>query len=83
MRCGLPVILSDVTSLPEIGGDAAIYADPGDIITISDAMTRVAGNEELRAAMSRAGYDQSLKFNWEDTARSVWRSIELTLHGQK
>jgi glycosyltransferase involved in cell wall biosynthesis len=76
MRCGVPVILSDRTSLPEIGGDAAIYADPGSPEEISGAMTRVASDEELRASMSEKGYIQSMKFNWDNTAQTVWRSIE-------
>jgi glycosyltransferase involved in cell wall biosynthesis len=76
MRCGVPVILSDRTSLPEIGGDAAIYADPGNPEEISTAMIRVATDKGLRASMSEKGYIQSMKFSWDNTARSVWRSIE-------
>lgn len=76
MRCGVPVILSDRTSLPEIGGKAALYADPGNAESISGAMIRIASDEGLRSSLSMAGHEQSLKFNWDDTARSVWSSIE-------
>jgi glycosyltransferase involved in cell wall biosynthesis len=76
MRCGVPAILSGRTSLPEIGGDAALYADPGNPDDISGAMIKVAGDEELRSSMSKSGYEQSLKFSWDNTARSVWNSVE-------
>jgi len=79
MRCSVPVILSNRTSLPEIGGDAALYADPGNPDEISEAMIRVATDKEFRHSMVKKGYDQSLKFNWDDTARSVWSSIEKTI----
>jgi glycosyltransferase involved in cell wall biosynthesis len=79
MRCGTPVILSDRTSLPEIGGDAALYADPGNDIQISDAMTRIALDEPLRKSMSEAGIEQSKKFTWDNTAVVVWRSIEKVM----
>jgi glycosyltransferase involved in cell wall biosynthesis len=79
MRCGVPVILSDRTSLPEIGGGAALYVDPGNAGVISDAMIRVAGDEGLRASMSESGFEQSLKLNWDNTALAVWGSIEKAL----
>jgi glycosyltransferase involved in cell wall biosynthesis len=77
MRCGVPVILSDRTSLPEIGGDAALYVDPSNADDISSAMMRIASDKELWISMSKAGYLQSLKFNWDDTAMSVWNSIKM------
>jgi glycosyltransferase involved in cell wall biosynthesis len=76
MRCRVPVILSDRTSLPEIGGKAALYANPASADEISEAMTMVASDERLRASMSEKGYEQSLKFDWDNTAGSVWNSIE-------
>jgi glycosyltransferase involved in cell wall biosynthesis len=76
MRCGTPVILSERTSLPEIGGDAALYADPASAESICEAMIRVTADEQLRKSMSEKGYEQSLKFNWDDTALKVWDSIQ-------
>ncbi|MGD0583442.1 MAG: glycosyltransferase family 1 protein [Bacteroidales bacterium] len=76
MRCGTPAILSSTTSLPEIGGDAALYADPGNTGEISDAMIRISTDKILRGTLIRAGLRQSEKFTWENTAGSVIRSIE-------
>jgi glycosyltransferase involved in cell wall biosynthesis len=76
MRCGTPAILSSTTSLPEIGGDAALYADPGDPEEIAASMKRIASDDELRLTLSSAGIRQSMKFNWENTAKSVWETID-------
>jgi glycosyltransferase involved in cell wall biosynthesis len=76
MRCGTPVILSNSTSLPEVGGEAALYADPGNPGEISDAMIRISTDEELRRNLIASGLRQSQKFTWEKTAGSVIRSIE-------
>ena len=75
MRCGIPVILSDSTSLPEIGGDAAIFVNPENTIQISDAMVKVIVDDNLRKSMIEKGLKESQKFNWDSCAESVWRSI--------
>jgi glycosyltransferase involved in cell wall biosynthesis len=77
MRCGTPVILSNTTSLPEIGGDAALFADPSNHLQTADAMNRVITDDVLRKSMKEAGMIQSQKFTWENTAASVLKSIEL------
>jgi glycosyltransferase involved in cell wall biosynthesis len=76
MRCGTPAILSNTTSLPEVGGDAALFVNPGNSAEISDAMIRIAGDEKLRSELSVAGLIQSEKFTWDNTAASVIKSIE-------
>ena len=76
MRCGTPVILSNTTSLPEIGGEAAIYVDPGNTEEISSAMIRIIEDADLRKSLSVKGRKESERFNWDNSARSMWRSIE-------
>jgi glycosyltransferase involved in cell wall biosynthesis len=75
MRCGTPVILSHTTSLPEIGGKAAIYVSPGNPIEISNAMVKVITDDNLRNTMIEKGLIESQKFNWDSCAESVWKSI--------
>jgi glycosyltransferase involved in cell wall biosynthesis len=75
MRCGSPAILSKTTSLPEIGGDAAIYVDPGDTEEICSAMVKIASDEVLRRSLSEKGHEVSLRYSWDQTAESVWGSI--------
>jgi glycosyltransferase involved in cell wall biosynthesis len=76
MRCGTPVILSNTTSLPEIGGEAAIYVDPGNTEEISSAMIRIIENKDLRTSLSVKGRKESERFTWDNSARSMWKSIE-------
>ena len=76
MRCGTPVILSNTTSLPEIGGNSAIFVNPGDPAEVSAAMIRITSDEKLRSSLSASGLIQSRKFTWDNTAASVLRSLE-------
>jgi glycosyltransferase involved in cell wall biosynthesis len=76
MHCNIPVICSNQASLPEVAGDAALFVDPNSIDSISDAMKKLTGNIDLRKGLSEKGKMQCEKFNWEDTANQVWKSIE-------
>jgi glycosyltransferase involved in cell wall biosynthesis len=76
MRCGTPVILSNTTSLPEIGGEAALYVNPANHGEIAEAMTRIIKDKDLRSSLAKKGLNQSGKFTWDNTAESVIRSIE-------
>jgi len=79
MSAGIPVICSNTTSIPEVGGNAVLYADPVKIDQITEAMIKMAGDEDLRAALVEKGYEQKNKFSWDETARLLWMSIERTL----
>jgi glycosyltransferase involved in cell wall biosynthesis len=75
MRCGTPVILSDTTSLPEIGGKAAVFVNPADEKELSHAMERVITDNNLRSEMISAGLNESRRFTWDKCAESVWQSV--------
>jgi glycosyltransferase involved in cell wall biosynthesis len=75
MRCGTPVILSNTTSLPEIGGNAAIFVNPENTVEISKAMEKVVYNNDLRESMIKTGIIESGKFTWHNCAEKVWDSI--------
>jgi len=79
MSCGVPVIASDGTSLPEICGDAALMVDPGSVESISRAMGTLASDPGLERALSQRGLDRRTRFSWDETARRLWRSIEKAL----
>jgi len=76
MRCGTPAILSGTTSLPEVGGDSALYVNPAEPAEIAEAMVRLVNDDALRASLSIKGITQSAKFTWENTASRVIESIE-------
>lgn len=77
MRCGCPVITSNTTSLPEVGGDAALYVDPTSAEEIAHAMKRCIEDDALVAERRAAGLRHSAAFTWDATARAtaaVYRS---------
>ena len=68
MARGCPVITSNVSSLPEVGGDAALYVDPNSVDQISEKMIRLAEDPELVASLSTQGLVRSQQFSWEKAA---------------
>lgn len=71
MACGTPVVTSNVSSLPEVAGDAAIMVNPYDVEAIVDAIRRVLDDGELRASMIERGFAQAAKFTWENSAKEL------------
>ncbi len=82
MSAGIPVICSNTTSIPEVGGNAVLYADPIKIEQITDAMIKMAEDHELRENLVEKGFIQKNRFSWNETARLLWMSIERTLQGK-
>jgi len=68
MACGTPVIVSNLSSMPEVCGDAALYADPYDINDISKKMQRLLENDLLQKEMAERGLEHVKRFTWEDAA---------------
>jgi glycosyltransferase involved in cell wall biosynthesis len=79
MQCGVPVITSNVTAMPEVSGGAALLVDPFDIKAISTAMERIYTDVDLREKLSSAGIEQSKKFNWDEAADQLWNCIKKTI----
>ncbi|MDQ3100640.1 MAG: glycosyltransferase family 4 protein [Bacteroidota bacterium] len=76
MRCGVPVVTSNITSLPEIGGDAALYCDPFNTEDIARALNEVIRNTLLRKRMIANGIERSKIFIWQNSADALWKSFE-------
>lgn len=68
MRCGAPVVTSSDTALPEVGGDAAAYADSEDELV--DVMQRVLADDAMRERMRSAGIERAATFTWEAAGRA-------------
>lgn len=79
MSAGVPVICSNTTSIPEVGGDAVLYADPLKTEQITDAMLKIHNDATLRKSLIEKGFTQKNKFSWDETARLLWMSVEKTL----
>jgi len=73
MSCGCPVISSNVSSLPEVVGEAAIQVNPHDIDELVQAIQEVLTNKDLRKKMIQEGFKQIHKFSWEYTAQETLR----------
>jgi len=71
MNCDCPVIMSNTSSLPEVGGDAAIYFDPNSIDNMREKIESVIFNKDLRDNLILKSKTQRLKFSFEKTARQT------------
>ena len=76
MKYGCPVVTSNISSLPEAGGDAALYIDPLNVADIKKNLELIINNQELRKDLIRKGYEQVKKFSWEKTAKETLRVLE-------
>ena len=77
------VITSNVTSMPEVAGDAALLVDPLSVDAIADAMWNVSSNEELRNSLISKGRQRRSLFSWDRTASLLWDSLMQTLNRNK
>ena len=78
MACGTPVICSNVSSLPEVAGMAAITFDPQNDATLAVHLERVLSDEKLREEMQRKGLEQARAFTWQRAAEqteAIYRQI--------
>lgn len=82
MSCGVPVITSNVSSLPEAGGDAALYIDPINDRELQRALIKMANNKKLRDSLIKKGLKQSKKFSWNFSAQKLKHSYQELL-GEK
>jgi glycosyltransferase involved in cell wall biosynthesis len=71
MASGTPVVTSNVSSLPEVAGDAAVLVDPYDPQAIADGIYRVLTDDSLRHDLKRRGLDRATQFSWESSVRRV------------
>lgn len=75
MYCDVPVLTSDLTSLPEVAGDAALMVNPNHVGEIATQMSNLANNPMLRQNLIEKGRIQREKFSWDKTAERFWSSI--------
>jgi glycosyltransferase involved in cell wall biosynthesis len=78
MSCGTPVLTGNLTSLPEVVGDAALTADPFDEGALARALARLIDDDALRADLSARGLRRARAFNWRDTARMTLQVYRKT-----
>jgi len=72
----IPVITPNVTSMPEVAGEAALLADPFRVESIAEAMKSITFDPQLRESMVEKGRQQRELFSWDKTAASIWQAME-------
>ena len=77
MQCGAPVITSNLSSCPEVAGDAAILVNPNNIQEISEAIDQMCQNESLRQNFIQKGLQRCKLFNWDRHAREIKKIYDL------
>ena len=79
MQCGVPVITSNITSMPEVVGSAGILVNPFNQNEIAQAMQKITTNNNFHKELSSKSILQATKFSWEKTAQLVMESINKTI----
>lgn len=81
-KAGVPMITSNVSSMPEVAGDAAVCIDPMNVEEIADAMIRMASDPAWRTMLIERGLERVKQFDWDHTAAVLWQSITKVIgHG--
>jgi len=78
-QAGVPVITSNVTSMPEVAGDAAVLVNPFEVSDIARAMVQINGDESLRFQCIDRGLKRAQHFHWDSSAERFWSVIERTV----
>ncbi len=81
MRCGVPVVVSDNSSLPEVVGNAGVYVDAMSVKSIVKGMDRVLRDPKKQMEMIAEGYRQEKKFSWDDTVDKTVQLYKKILEG--
>ncbi len=79
LACGVPVLVANASSLPEVVGDAALRVPPGDIDAWAQALARLLTDDELRVTLARRGPLQASRFRWDGCAAAVEAAYERVL----
>lgn len=86
MACGTPVICSNISSLPEVAGDAVLYCDPYSVDDIKNKIEKLLLDEDLQKELSQKGIFQAQKFTWEKSAQEhmkIFNELFLSIDNTK
>jgi glycosyltransferase involved in cell wall biosynthesis len=80
-RCQVPVLTSNVSSMPEVAGDAAILVDPYSVQEISEGMKSLVTQDGLRAELVKKGLQRVEEFSWDKSAKLLWKKMDELIRG--
>ncbi|MBI4272316.1 glycosyltransferase family 4 protein [Candidatus Uhrbacteria bacterium] len=78
--CGIPVITSNTTSLPEVGGDGALYCNPTVISEWVEKFQNIMADADLKDSMRQKGFENIKRFSWQETAAQTLKIIVMNLY---
>ena len=76
MACGAPIVSSNATAMPEVLGDAALFFDPRDAVSMADSIIAALKDDDLRQRLSQKGVERSGGFTWAETGRRTAEVIK-------
>lgn len=77
--CGVPVITSNISSMPEVAGKGALMVDPYSVESISGAIKRINNNQEIRQSLIEDGFENVKKFSWKKTAEETLKIYQKSI----
>lgn len=77
MACGTPVLTSNITSLPEVTGDAALLIDPYYVDSISNGIEQIVNDASLRAELISKGLQHIKLFSWDNTTEEIQKILHI------
>ena len=83
MRCNVPIVSSNTTSMPEVTGDAALLVNPHSTNDIASAMVHLVETEGLAEELAQKGAERGTQFTWDITAKKLWEAVEIVINEQK
>jgi glycosyltransferase involved in cell wall biosynthesis len=83
MSCGTPLLVSNVSSIPEVVGNAALLFDPYNINEMANAIDRAINDKDLRQKLVQRGFERIKKYSWENTAKEILGVFEEVYSNQK
>ena len=78
MACGVPVITSNTSSMPEVAGDAACIIDPFNPAEITNALVTITGDPLLKSRLAGKGIERAAQFSWKAMAENVLKIYNET-----
>lgn len=75
MQLGVPVICSNLSSLPEVVGDSAVLVNPQEAGEVGDAIQRLLSDQKKQRELVEKGYENIKRFDWDKTAKEYWNEI--------
>jgi glycosyltransferase involved in cell wall biosynthesis len=77
---GIPVITSDITSMPEVAAGAALLVNPHSVQSIADGMLSMVKDNKMKQELIAKGTIRKNDFSWDKSANLLWKSIESLLN---